>query len=147
MRVLEGARLRVKDVEFSRKEILVRDGKGYKDRVTMLPLALVNPLKDHLKCVKDLHEKSWRKASGKCTCPMRWRRNIQTRRRSGCGSMCFPQRSVPSIRARGEERRHHVQDQAIQRAIKQAVREASLTKAATPHTLPFVCDAFAARRL
>ena len=57
MRVLEGARLRVKDVEFSRKEILVRDGKGYKDRVTMLPLALVNPLKDHLMRVKALHER------------------------------------------------------------------------------------------
>ena len=57
MRVLEGARLRVKDVEFSRKEILVRDGKGYKDRVTMLPLALVNPLKDHLKRVKGLARK------------------------------------------------------------------------------------------
>ena len=69
MRVLEGARLRVKDVEFSRKEILVRDGKGYKDRVTMLPLALVNPLKDHLKCVKDLHEKELAEGFGKVYLP------------------------------------------------------------------------------
>ena len=69
MRVLEGARLRVKDVEFSRKEILVRDGKGYKDRVTMLSLALVNPLKDHLKRVKDLHEKELAEGFGKVYLP------------------------------------------------------------------------------
>ena len=56
MRVLDVARLRMTDVEFSRKEILVRDGKGYKDRVTMLPLALANPLKEHLKRVKALHD-------------------------------------------------------------------------------------------
>jgi integron integrase len=135
MRVLEGARLRVKDVEFSRKEILVRDGKGYKDRVTMLPLALVNPLKDHLKRVKDVHEKELAEGFGKVYLPYALEKKYPNAAAEWMWQYVFPA-SKRSVDPRsGEERRHHVQDQAIQRAIKQAVRDAKLTKPATPHTL------------
>ena len=135
MRVLEAARLRVKDVEFSRKEILVRDGKGYKDRVTMLPLALVNPLKDHLKRVKTLHEKELAEGFGKAYLPFALEKKYPNAAAEWMWQYVFPavKRSVDP--RSGEERRHHVQDQAIQRAIKQAARDAKLTKPATPHTL------------
>ena len=135
MRVLEAARLRVKDVEFSRKEILVRDGKGYKDRVTMLPLALVNPLKDHLTRVKALHDKDLAEGFGKVYLPFALEKKYPNAAAEWMWQYVFPavKRSVDP--RSGEERRHHVQDQAIQRAIKQAVRDANLTKPATPHTL------------
>ena len=135
MRVLEGARLRVKDVEFSRKEILVRDGKGYKDRVTMLPLALVNPLKDHLKRVKDLHEKELAEGFGKVYLPYALEKKYPNAAAEWMWQYVFPATKRSVDPRSGEERRHHVQDQAIQRAIKQAVRDANLTKPATPHTL------------
>lgn len=135
MRVLEGARLCVKDIEFSRKEILVRDGKGYKDRVTMLPLALVNPLKEHLKRVKDLHEKELAEGFGKVYLPYALEKKYPNAAAEWMWQYVFPA-SKRSVDPRsGEERRHHVHDQAIQRAIRQAARDANLTKPATPHTL------------
>ena len=135
MRVLEVARLRVKDVEFSRKEILVRDGKGYKDRVTMLPEVLVNPLKAHLKRVKALHEKELGEGFGKVYLPYALEKKYPNAAGEWMWQYVFPA-SKRSIDPRSrDERRHHVQDQAIQRAIKQAVRDANLTKPATPHTL------------
>jgi integron integrase len=135
MRVLEGARLRVKDVEFSRKEILVRDGKGYKDRVTMLPLALVNPLKDHLTRVKALHEKELAEGFGRVYLPYALEKKYPNAAAEWMWQYVFPAAKRSVDPRSGEERRHHVQDQAIQRAIKQAARDANLTKPATPHTL------------
>ncbi len=147
MRVLEVARPRVKDVEFARQEILVRDGKGYKDRVTMLPLASVNPLRERLKRVKALHDNERAAGFGAVYSPLALEKKNPNAAKEWMWQYVFPA-SKRSVDPRsGEERRPHVQDQAIQHAIKQAVREASLTKAATPHTLPFVCDAFAVRRL
>ncbi len=90
MRVLEVARLRVKDIEFSRKEILVRDDKGYKDRVTTLPAVLVNALKAHLKRVQELHEKELAEGFGNGYLPYALEKNIRPRRWSGCCSTCFP---------------------------------------------------------
>jgi integron integrase len=135
MRVMEVARLRVKDVEFSRKEILVRDGKGYKDRVTMLPLALVNPLKDHLKRVKVLHEKELAEGFGKVYLPYALEKKYPNAAAEWMWQYVFPAAKRSVDPRSGAERRHHVQGQAIQRAIKQAARDAALTKPATPHTL------------
>ncbi len=73
MRVLEGLRLRVKDIEFERREIVVREGKGNKDRVTVLPENLITPLKAQLqKCVRCTKKMCWQVLAG-CICPMRWR--------------------------------------------------------------------------
>jgi len=83
LRIMEALRLRVKDMEFSRKEILVRDGKGFKDRVTMLPAALAAPLADHLKRVNALHGQDLAAGAGRCTCPMRWSASIRARRATG----------------------------------------------------------------
>lgn len=70
MRVLEALRLWIKDIDFARKEILIRDGKGFKDRVTLLPMSLVTPLKVHLDKVKSLHEADLAKGYGEVYMPL-----------------------------------------------------------------------------
>ncbi len=120
MRVLEVARLRVKDVEFSRKEIWVRDGKGYKDRVTMLPLAQVNPLREHLKRVKALQDNELAAGFGAVYLPLALERKYRNGAKEWMWQYVFPANRRSVDPRSGEERRPHVQDQAILRAIKQA---------------------------
>ncbi len=134
LRIMEALRLRVKDMEFSRKEILVRDGKGFKDRVTMLPAALAAPLADHLKRVKALNGQDLAAGAGRCTCPMRWSASIRARRATGL-AVRFPSANLSEEPRIGIERRHHLQDHAVQRAMRHAVRDAGVDKPATPHTL------------
>ena len=135
LRLMECLRLRVKDIDFSRKEILVRDGKGFKDRVTMLPLALVTQLETHLVTVKMLHEKDLGAGRGETHLPYALDRKYPTAGREWIWQYVFPSPSLSVDPRTGAERRHHLQDQAVQRAIKQATRDAELTKPATPHTL------------
>ena len=140
MRILEALRLRVKDVDFERKEILIRDGKGYKDRVTMLPLSLVKALQAHLEQVKALHVQDLSQGYGAVYMPFALGKKYPYAARDWPWQYVFPTgklsvdpRSVDENGA-GETRRHHIQDQAIQRAVRQAVVDAGLTKPATPHT-------------
>ena len=134
LRIMEGVRLRVKDLELSRHEILVRDGKGFKDRVTMLPEALVNPLKVHLKRVKMLHEQDLEAGFGEVYLPYALERKYPTAAREWAWQYIFPSANLSEDPRSGQTRRHHLQDQAVQRAVKQAVRSAGLSKPATPHT-------------
>ncbi|MDO9050511.1 MAG: integron integrase [Methylotenera sp.] len=140
MRILEALRLRVKDVDFARKEILIRDGKGYKGRVTMLPLSLIKPLQEHLERVKALHGQDLSQGYGAVYMPFALGKKYPYAARDWAWQYVFPTgklsvdpRSVDENCA-GETRRHHIQDQAIQRAVRQAVVDAGLTKPATPHT-------------
>jgi integron integrase len=135
MRIMECMRLRVKDVDFSRKEILVRDGKGFKDRVTMLPAALSNPLREHLQKVKTLHEQDLAVGFGSVYLPYALARKYPNAARDWGWQYVFPAAGMSTDPRSGEVRRHHVQEQSIQRAVKQAVRDANLVKPATPHTL------------
>jgi integron integrase len=140
MRILEALRLRVKDIDFERREILIRDGKGYKDRVTMLPLSLITPLQVHLAQVKALHVNDLSQGFGAVYMPFALGKKYPYAARDWVWQYVFPSgklsqdpRSVDE-NGHGETRRHHVQDQAIQRAVRQAVVDADLTKPATPHT-------------
>ncbi len=140
MRILEALRLRVKDINFARKEIFIRDGKGFKDRVTMLPVSLITPLKLHLEKVKALHEADLAKGYGAVYMPQALGEKYPYAARDWVWQYVFPSgklsidpRSVDEY-GQGETRRHHVQDQAIQRAVRQAVVDVGLTKPATPHT-------------
>ena len=135
LRIMEALRLRVKDVEFSRKEILVRDGKGFKDRVTMLPAALAAPLTDHLKRVKALHEQDLAAGRGAVYLPYALERKYPGAARDWGWQYVFPSANLSEDPRTGIERRHHLQDQAVQRAMRQAVRDAGVNKPATPHTL------------
>jgi len=138
MRIMEVLRLRVKDVDFARKEILIRDGKGYKDRITMLPVSLIDRLQEHLKRVKTLHEKDLNDGFGAVYMPYALNKKYPYAARDWSWQYVFPSSKLSVDPRTTEEtpqtRRHHIQDQAIQRAVRQAVLDAGLTKPATPHT-------------
>lgn len=136
MRILEALRLRVKDIDFTRKEILIRDGKGYKDRVTMLPESLLVQLQTHLQKVKALHVQDLAGGYGEVYMPFALGKKYPSAARDWAWQYVFPSKKL-SVDPRSESavtRRHHVQDQAIQRAVRQAVVDCGLTKPATPHT-------------
>jgi integron integrase len=135
MRLLECLRLRVKDIDFERKEILIRDGKGFKDRVTMLPNALVAHLQAQLQAARRLHEKDLEAGFGSIYLPYALAEKYPGRDKDWGWQYVFPSASRSVDPRSGIERRHHMQDQAIQRAIRAAVRKAGLVKPASPHTL------------
>ena len=134
MRIMECLRLRVQDVDFKRHEILIRDGKGFKDRVTMLPVSLVVSLQAHLLNVKALHEADLAQGFGAVYLPYALERKYPNAAKEWIWQYIFPAGKHSTDPLSGVVRRHHVQEQSIQRAVKQAVRVANLTKAATPHT-------------
>lgn len=135
MRLMEGLRLRVKDVDFGRGEILVRDGKGFKDRVTMLPASVAESLRSHLERVRALHEQDLARGYGEVWLPYALDRKYPNAGREWGWQYVFPSAGLSVDPRSGAVRRHHVQDQPVQRALKQAVRDAGLAKPATPHTL------------
>ena len=134
MRIMECLRLRVKDVDFKRREILVRDGKGFKDRVTMLPTLLVATLEAHLAKVRMLHEDDLQQGFGAVYLPYALDRKYPDAAHEWAWQYVFPAAKLSTDPRSNETRRHHVQEQAVQRAVKQAVRDAGVTMPATPHT-------------
>jgi integron integrase len=135
MRLMEAVRLRVKDVEFARREIVVREGKGFKDRVTMLPEAVVAPLKAHLAKVKALHDEDLAQGYGEVYLPFALDKKYPNAGREWGWQYVFPSKNFSVDPRSGKTRRHHLDEKGVQRAVKQAVRDAELTKPATPHTL------------
>lgn len=135
LRLMEALRLRVQDIEFKRREILVRNGKGFKDRVTMLPDKLAGRLQTHLATVRLLHEKDLGEGYGEVHLPYALERKYPAAGRSWGWQYVFPSGNRSIDPRTGKTRRHHVDEQTIQRAVKQAVRTAGLVKPATPHTL------------
>lgn len=135
MRLLEGLRLRVKDVEFTRREIIVREGKGNKDRVTVLPENLILPLKSHLEKVKALHERDLDAGFGEVYMPEALARKYPSASKSWGWQYVFPS-PVRSIDPRsGRERRHHIYEASVQRAVREAAKLAEIHKPVTPHVL------------
>ncbi len=135
MRLMEAVRLRVKDVDFARHEIIVREGKGFKDRVTMLPEAVVAALKAHLAKVKVLHDEDLAQGYGEVYLPFALDKKYPNAVREWAWQYVFPSKNLSVDPRSGKTRRHHVDEKGVQRAVKQAVRDAELTKPATPHTL------------
>ncbi|MEZ5581927.1 MAG: integron integrase [Candidatus Competibacteraceae bacterium] len=135
MRLMEGLRLRVKDVDFERREVLVRDGKGSKDCVTPLPATLIEPLQVHLKRVKALHDRDLQAGHGAVYLPNALERKYPNANREWGWQYVFPSRQLSVDPCSGVTRRHHADEKGVQRAMQQAVRDAGLTKPATPHTL------------
>jgi integron integrase len=134
LRIMEALRLRVKDVDFARREILVREGKGFKDRVTMLPVSLEEPLKSHLLKVQALHKDDLSTGHGEVFMPMALDRKYPSAGMDWSWQYCFPSVKL-SVDPRSKVvRRHHADDKTVQRAVKKAVNLAGLTKLATPHT-------------
>lgn len=134
LRLMECVRLRVKDVDFGYQQITIRNGKGFKDRVTMLPEKLVTPLRAHLESVKSLHRDDLRKGFGAVHMPFALERKYPAAAKSWAWQYAFPsaQRSIDPRTS--EERRHHLDESRLQRAVKRAIREAGIAKAASCHT-------------
>lgn len=135
MRIMEVLRLRVKDVDFARREILIREAKGFKDRLTMLPVALVEPLKAHMARVQKLHEEDLKAGYGEVYMPMALDRKYPTGGRSWSWQYVFPSAKLSVDPRSGVVRRHHLDEKTVQRAVKRAVQSAGIVKLATPHTL------------
>lgn len=135
MRLMEVMRLRVKDVDFARQEILIRDGKGMKDRVTVLPQRLIQPLKRHLAVVRAIHQAELQVGRGDVYLPFALERKYPKAPWEWAWQYVFPAEGLSRDPRSGKQRRHHLDEKRVQRAFKAAVKAAGITKLATPHTL------------
>ncbi len=135
MRLMECVRLRVKDVDFARHEVLVREGKGNKDRVTMLPQSLAPLLRAHLERVRQLHEKDCREGHGAVYLPHALARKYPRAAREWGWQYVFPARGLSRDPRSGAVRRHHAHEHSYQQALKKAVRASGVEKPATSHSL------------
>jgi integron integrase len=135
MRVMECVRLRVKDVDFERNEITVRAGKGGKDRVTVLPVRLKQPLRLHVENVKRLHQKDLERGRGSVELPGALERKYPGAEREWGWQWLFPAARTYPVVGTTVRRRHCMHPSVLQRAFKIAVRLAGITKNASCHTL------------
>jgi integron integrase len=135
LRLMECVRLRVKDIDFERRELLIRDGKGARDRVTMLPEAVMPALRAQLEQVKTLHEQDLEAGYGTVYLPYALARKYPNADRELGWQYVFPARDYSRDPRGGAVRRHHMDAKALQRGFKQALVNSEVTKSATPHTL------------
>jgi integron integrase len=134
LRVLECLQLRVKDVDFASHEILIRGGKGDKDRVTMLPAAAEAPLREHLKVTQALHARDLRRGGGRVDVPNALARKYPRAATEWRWQYVFPATRTYIDPVSRELRRHHLHVTVAQRAVTEAVRASGITKRATCHT-------------
>ncbi len=135
MRLLEGLRLRVKDVEFERRELLVRDGKGGKDRVTVLPENLMLPLREHIGRVKLRHDRDLARGGGEVWLPDALAVKYPRAPRAWGWQWAFPSAVVSVDPRTGVIRRHHLNEASVQKAVAGAARRAGIAKPCSPHVL------------
>jgi integron integrase len=135
LRLHEALQLRVKDVDFDRREIVVRDGKGRKDRATMMPERLVKPLADHLRRVQRQHDHDRREGAGHVELPDALRWKLPGASTEWRWQWVFPATRHYRDARTGEHRRHHLHPTVMQRAIREAALAAGLVKRVTPHAL------------
>ncbi len=135
LRLRECLALRVKDVDFEYRQILVRDGKGAKDRVTMLPGSLLEPLRLHLERVKALHQRDLAHGYGDVELPHALARKYPRAAYEWGWKFVFPSERLSTDPATGVVRRHHVYENFLARGVKEAARMAGLVKHVSCHTL------------
>ncbi len=135
MRLMEVARLRVNDVDFNANSIFVRGGKGDKDRATVLPQAVIEPLKEHLKGVRELHEQDLAKGHGEVYLPEALARKYPQAGTEWRWQYVFPASNLSVDPRSGKVRRHHISAGTIQNTVADAAQKADIPKHATVHTL------------
>jgi integron integrase len=135
LRVMECVRLRIKDIDFGYGQIVVRDGKGKKDRVTMLPGIICNDLQRHLQKVRKTHEKDLKAGFGAVYLPYALERKYKNANRSWSWQYVFPAARRSIDPRSGIERRHHLSENVPQRAVRKAIRNSGITKAGSCHSL------------
>jgi integron integrase len=135
LRLMECVRLRVKDIDFERSQVIVRDGKGMKDRPTMLPEELKLFLEAHLERVKIMHERDLTDGYGEVYLPFGLARKYPNAAKEWGWQYVFPSERISKDPRSGKIRRHHMDESTLQKAMRRAARTASITKPASPHTL------------
>jgi integron integrase len=135
LRVLECARLRVKDLDFAARQIFVRRGKGKKDRLTLFPNVLQEPLRQHLSVVKRQHELDLHQRGGFVELPGALRTKYPAAACEWMWQWVFPATRQYRDRETGELRRHHLHETVLQRAVHVAVQRVGITKPASCHSL------------
>lgn len=134
LRLMECVRLRVKDVDFALGQITVRDGKGEKDRLTMLPDTLTNPLKEQLACSRKRYDADARARCANVYLPHALARKHPDAPRQWAWQWVFPAPRLSVDPRAGEMRRHHIGEETLQRAVKKAIAAANVAKHASCHT-------------
>ena len=134
LRLMEVMRLRVKDLDFANRQIVVRDGKGENDRVTVFPGLLLEPLRLHLKGVKAQHDLDLSEGFGTVYLPYALERKYPNAKREFAWQYVFPAPSLSIDPISGVKQRHHLGEANLQRAVKRAAKLARINKPVTPHT-------------
>ena len=134
LRVMETMRLRVKDIDFENHQIIVRDGKGENDRVTILPDSVVKPLKLHLQKVKLTHETDLQNGFGSVYLPYALGQKYSNADKDWIWQYVFPASNLSPDSRTQSIRRHHLHETAVQRAVRESARLAKIDKHVTPHT-------------
>jgi integron integrase len=135
LRLRECMRLRVKDIDFGYRQIVVRDGKGAKDRVTMLPAAVLVPLEAHLRAVKEVHERDLRDGVGDVELPFALARKYPRAQYEWGWKFVFASPKLSTDPRTGVIRRHHVHENYVIRGVARAARAAGIDKHVSCHTL------------
>lgn len=134
LRLMECLRLRVKDVDFAQCHILVRDGKGQKDRVTLLPEALLTPLQNQLQHTQLIHEQDLANGFGRTSLPDALAVKYPNADKEWGWQYVFPSSKVSFDERANMMRRHHIHESVLQKAVRQAAQQAGITKPVGPHT-------------
>lgn len=134
LRLAEALRLRVKDLDFENAQIIVRDGKGAKDRVTLLPKSIANPLEKHLARVKFIHDADLKSGLGEVWLPFALSRKYPNAGREWKWQYIFPSTVISPTRVDGKPRRHHTSATTIQKAVGRAMKQAAINKHGNCHT-------------
>jgi integron integrase len=135
LRLLECLRLRVKDIDFEYGQLVIRDAKGQKDRITILPRSLMEPTRTHLARVRELHEADLRGGFGRVYLPNALEQKYPNANSEWSWQFVFPAARTSVDPRSGMQRRHHAPEDALQRAMKQAIRDAQILKPGSVHTL------------
>ncbi len=135
LRLNEALRLRVKDLDFERRQIIIRSGKGDKDRATVLPEALIHPLRFHLESVRVIHQQDLANGYGAVYLPSALARKYPNASRQWIWQYVFPAPRLSVDPRSGALRRHHLAASSVQKAIRRAAAKAGIQKHVTPHTL------------
>lgn len=135
LRLMEGLSLRVKDLMFERRQLVIRNGKGGRDRVTMLPSSLIPHLQEHLQRVKALHDGDLRDGHGRVGLPFALQRKFPKAGLTWAWQYVFPSRSLCTDPYTGLTVRHHLHPKTMQRSVAQAARSAQLSRPVSCHTL------------
>lgn len=134
MRLGEVLSLRVKDIDFEMNQIIVRDGKGEKDRITVLPQKLIPELKEHLRKVKNLHNKDSQAGMGKTKMPYALARKYVNADREFGWQYVFPSSGFTFNKEHNLKFRYHIHESVIQKKVKKAIKISGINKSGSPHT-------------